>query len=194
MRIAGVVLAGGRSVRFGRDKALELLGGQPLIYWALEALRPSAAVLAINGPPALGVRFGLPSIEDFPGVSAGPLAGLLSAMDWAGAQGCSRVLTSPCDTPLLPRDMAFKLAAAAEAPVVAARAARVHALCALWRVDLADRLVPFARQPDQPSLHRIIDALGGLYVDFPDEAAFANLNTQAELAAARRRWTDQNGR
>ena len=38
MRLLGVVLAGGQSRRFGRDKALALLDGRPLIDHALAAL------------------------------------------------------------------------------------------------------------------------------------------------------------
>lgn len=189
MKIAGAVLAGGRSRRFGRDKALALLGGRPLIYWSLEAIRPAAQVLAINGPKTLADRLDLPSVGDFPGAAPGPLAGLLGAMIWAAALGCSHILTAPCDTPFLPSDMAAKLVdAIGERSVIAARAGRVHALCAIWRTDLAEPMTPVAHQPDQPSLQRIIDDLAGGYVDFEDEARFANLNTPAEMIAAQDRW------
>jgi molybdopterin-guanine dinucleotide biosynthesis protein A len=189
MRIAGIVLAGGRSSRFGRDKALAVLHAQPLIHWSVEALRDGAEVLAINGPMALCDRVGLPRAPDAPGVPAGPLAGVLGAMGWAAGRGCSHLLTAPCDTPFLPPDMGARLALGiGEGPAIAARAARAHPLCALWRVDLAPALATLAAAPDQPSLQAIIKRLGGSWLDFPDEAAFANLNTPAEFEQAERRF------
>ncbi len=189
MKLAGVVLAGGLSRRFGRDKALEPLGGQPLIHWSVGAIRNGADVLAVNGPKRLGEILDLPTVTDFPGAQPGPLAGILAALAWGGLQTCSHVLTAPCDTPFLPADLATRLAGAiGERAVVAARAARVHALCALWRVDVLDQLAPIARRIDQPSLQQIIEGLGGRFVDFADEASFANLNTQEDLNAARQRW------
>ena len=46
--LAGLVIAGGRSRRFGRDKALALVGGRPLLAWSLAALREACAEVAIN--------------------------------------------------------------------------------------------------------------------------------------------------
>ena len=185
MRIAGVVLAGGRSRRFGRDKALEPLEGRPLINWSLETLRPATVALAVNGPKALADRVGLACVEDCAGAD-GPLAGVLGGLRWALAQECTHLMTVPCDTPFLPLDLASRLAAAiGDRPMVAASAARVHALCALWRVDAVDPLLALASEPDQPSMQAIIQRLGGGYVNFPDEAAFANLNTPADFLAAR---------
>ena len=43
----GLVLAGGRSVRFGGEKAVALLDGRPLVQWAAERLRSVCARVAI---------------------------------------------------------------------------------------------------------------------------------------------------
>jgi molybdopterin-guanine dinucleotide biosynthesis protein A len=185
MTVAGVVLAGGRSRRFGRDKALELLGGRPLAAWSLEALRPVSSLLALNGPPGVAERLGLPAVADCHEASAGPLAGVLGALAWAAAQGCTHLLTAPCDTPFLPPDFGTALAVAiGPSPVAAARADRPHPLCALWRTDLSPALASIAAGADQPPLHRVISELGGVYVEFPDPSRFTNLNTAAEFAAA----------
>ena len=183
-RIAGLVLAGGRSRRFGRDKALAGFRGRPLIASSLAALRPHVAVLGIAGPASLATQFGAQAIADPPGAPQGPVAGVLAGLAWASERGCARLATAPCDTPLLPADMVPRLAAAlGERPVVAARAARVHALCALWRTDAAPTLAALMRGGKQLSMQALIETLGG-YADFADEAAFANLNTPQELAAA----------
>ena len=45
------MLAGGRSVRFGGEKAVALLDGRPLLAWAAERLRTVCASVAINVRP-----------------------------------------------------------------------------------------------------------------------------------------------
>ncbi|MBV8681381.1 MAG: molybdenum cofactor guanylyltransferase [Caulobacteraceae bacterium] len=195
MIVAGVVLAGGRSRRFGRDKAREPLAGRPLIAWSLETLVSACARLAVNGPPELAAMFDLPAIADLDKAQPGPLAGLASALAWAASEGCSHCLTVPCDTPFLPAELGQRLiAAAGEAPVVAARALRRHPLCGLWRVELAARLAELAVSPDQAPLQHLVDELGGGWVTFPDEGAFANLNTPGDFAAAAARLESHGSR
>jgi molybdopterin-guanine dinucleotide biosynthesis protein A len=186
--IAGLVLAGGRSRRFGRDKALEDFRGRPLIAWSLEALSPHVAVLGVGGPAGLAARLEVEAVPDVAGGPDGPLAGVLAGLDWAARRDCDWLATAPCDTPFLPADLVARLAAEiGERPVVAARVGRVHALCGLWRVDAAAALAGLVRDGKQLSMQALIDVLGGGYVDFDDEAAFANLNTPADFDAAERR-------
>lgn len=184
-RIAGLVLAGGRSRRFGADKALAGFRGRPLSLWSLETLRPHVAVLGVAGPAALAAELGAEAVPDPAGAPHGPLAGVLAGLAWAARRDCALLATAPCDTPLLPPDLVPRLAAEiADRPVIAARAARIHALCALWRADAAPRLTALVRDGRQLSIQALIETLAGGYADFPDEAAFANLNTPDELAAA----------
>ena len=186
-RIAGLMLAGGRSRRFGRDKALANFRGRPLIASSLDVLRPHAAVLAISGPATIAAASGVEAFPDAPGAPDGPLAGILAGVAWAAQRGCTHLATAPCDTPFLPADLVPRLAAAiGERPVTAARAMRVHPLCALWRTDAAGSLATLVRNGKQLSMQALIDALGGGYADFEDEEAFANLNTPEEFAAAER--------
>ena len=88
-RVAGVVLAGGRSARFGQDKLDALLDGEPLLAHALRAVAEVAdeVVLVIgpdgawpDAPPDLGspVRVVRDRLA-----YAGPLAGLLSGLEAA---------------------------------------------------------------------------------------------------------------
>lgn len=184
-RIAGLVLAGGRSRRFGRDKALESFRGRPLIAWSFDALAPHVAALGVGGPSALAARLGVEAAPDEPGAPDGPLAGVLAGLAWAARRDCGLLATAPCDTPFLPPDLVPRLAAALGAqPVVAVRANRIHALCALWRADAAPALAALVRDGKQLSMQALIDVLGGGYADFGDEFPFANLNTPADVAAA----------
>ena len=116
-RITGLILAGGRARRMGgQDKGLIPLAGRPLIAWVIEALRPQVGSILISanrnqaayaafGYPVIGDEAGGPDLTGF----QGPLAGIAAAMTLAQTPW---LLTLPCDTPLLPADLAARLAAA----------------------------------------------------------------------------------
>jgi len=97
----GVVLAGGASRRFGQDKALFPLAGRPMASWGLEALRPhtDTQVVIANAPgvaDSLGVR-GRPDLVS----GLGPLGGVLTALEWAEAEGREAIVILACDLPLV---------------------------------------------------------------------------------------------
>lgn len=113
--ITGLVLAGGRGSRMGGvDKGLQLLGGQALVWHALERLRPQVGALAINANRHLEdyARLGVPVWPDAQADFPGPLAGML-----AGLEGCATewLVTVPCDTPRFPADLVARLYGAAHA-------------------------------------------------------------------------------
>ncbi|MFN6977293.1 MAG: molybdenum cofactor guanylyltransferase MobA [Gemmobacter sp.] len=180
----GVILAGGRSSRMGQDKALVHLGGRPMIAAVIARLAPQAAPLAIsaNGDPARLAAFGLPVLPDEAPGHPGPLAGVLAAMDWAAGLGAEAVVTVPVDVPMIPPDLVGRLAAAG--PFALARTpGGWQGACALWPVGLRMRL----RADLGAGMRRLTDwalAQGAVAVDFDDEAAFANVNTPADLARA----------
>jgi molybdopterin-guanine dinucleotide biosynthesis protein A len=94
---AGFVLAGGKSSRMGRDKALVELRGQPLVAWTLQILREAGLPVAIaGGQPGLNAY--APVIADLnPGL--GPLSGICAAL--ATTQTRWAIFVS-VDQPLLP--------------------------------------------------------------------------------------------
>lgn len=106
MKLLGAVLAGGRSSRFGSDKALAPLGGKPLIAHVVDALRPQVAQLLICGRQWDDHAW----VEDRPGPNLGPLGGINAALQYAARHGFDAVLTAPCDVPKLPSDLAARLA------------------------------------------------------------------------------------
>ncbi len=96
-QVGGYVLAGGRSSRMGRDKALVELAGQPLISHAVKKLRRICIDVRILGANPVLEAYA-PLVPDLhPG--CGPLSGLeaaltQSAFDWN--------LFLPVDMPFLP--------------------------------------------------------------------------------------------
>lgn len=91
------MFCGGRSSRFGTDKALAPVGGVAMGLRVANAMRDAGAdpVVAVGGTAGAGL--GLPTVEDrHPG--EGPLGGLASILRWANA---GLVVAAPCDLPLL---------------------------------------------------------------------------------------------
>lgn len=95
--MAGFVLAGGRSSRMGRDKALELFGGRPLIEVAIETLRQAGVQAAIAGARSELNGFA-PVVEDTD-PDQGPLAGICAALVTISAE---QAVFVSVDLPLLP--------------------------------------------------------------------------------------------
>lgn len=96
--VSGAVLAGGRSSRFGRDKALLTVNGEPLLARAARLLGEFCdEVLVIGGPERQGLVPHLRVIPDErPGV--GPLGGIATALR---AMAGERLLVVATDMPLL---------------------------------------------------------------------------------------------
>ncbi len=79
--VTAIVLAGGRSSRFGRDKLAEPIDGRPLLDHAIEAVRPVASrILVVVAPDAAPILpTGTTLVRD-PTPFDGPLAGLLAGL------------------------------------------------------------------------------------------------------------------
>lgn len=96
---AGFVLAGGQSSRMGRDKALALFGGRPLIGLAVSMLRGAGIEAAIAGARS-DLSVFAPVVEDQePGTEKGPLAGICAGL---AATPAERAVFVSVDLPLLP--------------------------------------------------------------------------------------------
>jgi molybdenum cofactor guanylyltransferase len=101
-RLAGLVLAGGRSTRFGSDKAAALLDGRALIQWVVSALDGVCSEIVIAAAPnqrlpPLEARSPLRVVRDTE-VGLGPLAGLATGLAAITAPIC---FAASCDAPLL---------------------------------------------------------------------------------------------
>ena len=148
-KVAGVLLAGGLSRRMGGgDKCLRPLGGRPILGHIIERARPQVAdlVLNANGDPARFADFALPVAADVVEGYAGPLAGVLTGLDWAAANAseCQWVASFACDAPFFPLDLVESLLDAIEAEgaamACAASNGRSHPVFGLWPVALREDL------------------------------------------------------
>lgn len=190
MSISGVILAGGMGRRMGgADKGLIEFLGRPMIEHVAERLKPQVGEILINANRELAHygSLGYPVIEDAIGGFAGPLAGLHKAMQVAAHP---YVLTVPCDSPLLPHNLAERLMNGLmerDADLAVAKTGiQSHPVFCLCRTALLPNLEAFLKDGG-----RKIDAwystLEVAEVQFSDNAkAFANVNTPEELV-----WLEQ---
>ena len=147
--LAGVLLAGGKSRRMGGgDKCLRPLAGRPILDHVIERARPQVAALVLNanGDPERFAHYGLPVAGDVIDGFAGPLAGVLTGLEWAaaGLPGCRWLASFACDAPFFPRDLVARLASAVEADgaelACATSVGRAHPVFGLWPLRLAPEL------------------------------------------------------
>ncbi|MBT5413451.1 MAG: molybdenum cofactor guanylyltransferase MobA [Rhodospirillaceae bacterium] len=194
--VCGVLLAGGQSRRMGGgDKCLRPLGGRPILSHIVERARPQveALVLNANGDPARFAEFGLPVAADrFEGF-AGPLAGVLTGMEWTheNAPHCPLIATFPTDAPFFPSDLvevmeeSLRLGGAELA--CAASDGRLHPVFGLWPV----RLAPALREALEGGARKVDDWTAGyrlIEVEFPSSGfdPFFNTNRPEDLDEAER--------
>ncbi|HTT03401.1 MAG TPA: molybdenum cofactor guanylyltransferase [Steroidobacteraceae bacterium] len=187
--VVGVVIAGGRSVRFGGEKAVAELAGRPLLMWAVRRLQGSCAAVAVNARPgteaeSLARTEGLSVLHDAPGDAAGPLAGVKAGLTWSRERGARALAVSPCDAPLLPDDLYTRLiAAAGSGAAMAETADGRQPLCALWPVSALPRVTEALVGGGHPPTWSVLESIGAVRVRFASSEAFANINTREDLAA-----------
>jgi molybdopterin-guanine dinucleotide biosynthesis protein A len=193
--VVGVLLAGGQARRMGGgDKCLRRLGDRTILEHVIARARPQVAALMLNanGDPARFARFGLPVAADVVEGFAGPLAGVLTGMEWTRANrpGCAWIATIATDTPFFPEDLVARMCEQIEgAELACARSnGRVNPVFGLWPVRLADDLrcamtLEEIRKVDVwTARYRLVE------VDFSAEPfdPFFNTNRPEDLAEAER--------
>lgn len=195
--VAGVLLAGGLSRRMGGgDKGFRAVGGVPIIERAMNAAKPQVAALVLNanGDPARFAGFGLPVAADVVGGFAGPLAGILTGLEWAriNVPSCSWVLSIPTDAPFLPADLVARMMARLDAEGAELACARsgdqIHPVIGLWPVRLADDLRKAMVDEDMRKIDRWTARYRIAVADWPTEPydPFFNVNTPDDVAEAER--------
>lgn len=188
--IAGLVLAGGASRRFGgAPKAFALLAGKPLIAYALDALAPLRhKAINANHNTNEFLRFVSPVVPDIIR-DAGPLGGIHAGLAWAASlEGIRWLATVAVDIPFLPADFIERLAAARDAEAVIAATSRDKSpVCALWDVSQLPE-IDFALKRGVRKMTDYLNLITCRTVMLPAGAhdPLFNVNTEQNLAAAER--------
>ena len=168
----------------GLDKGLVMLQNKPLVQHIIERLKPQTNELLINANREIQQykTFNLPILQDDDPNYIGPLAGFS-----LGLAHCKYdyLLTTPCDSPLLPSDLAHRLLKGLinnSAEIAVAKSdGNTHPVFSLMNKSVLPSLLAYIHSGGrkvsawQKSLHCI-------EVEFDDcSEAFVNLNTFEEL-------------
>jgi molybdenum cofactor guanylyltransferase len=167
MRILGALLAGGRSLRFGSDKAQHVVAGESLIEHAVFILGQQCDKLVLCGRD----HDGLLRLNDMP-EGAGPLSGLNAALRYAVDHHFDGVLVSPIDIFPLPSNLASLLAG--EGPAVFAD----QHLIGWWPVTLGPALDRYLADGGR-AVHKWNDHAQARRV--ADPPGLININSKADL-------------
>jgi molybdopterin-guanine dinucleotide biosynthesis protein A len=201
--IAGYVLAGGASSRFGRDKALAELQGQTMLLRTAKLVAAVTSGVKIVSPTKKLAGAEYETVTDrWPG--EGPLGGILTALADAkksAGEGAAALIVS-CDMPFLTTEwLSFLVGRASECEaeaIVPKSAQGWEPLCSCWRVSAAEMVLPLF----EAGTRKITDALNVLRVEVLDEKEwkrfdndgrlFWNMNTASDYEEARRMLAREN--
>lgn len=179
-QVSYFVLAGGKSRRMGRNKALIELDGQPLIERIVRTV-PGKKVAIIANQQATYRFLHLPVLADiYPGI--GPMAGLHSGLLNSDTE---YNFFLACDLPRLKTETILRILAAhcGEDFVGPQTSSGIEPLCALY----ARRLLPGIERAVSEQRYGLQDYVASLrrkrLLRFEDESIFFNLNTLQEWKA-----------
>jgi molybdopterin-guanine dinucleotide biosynthesis protein A len=185
MSRAGYVLTGGRSSRFGSDKARFEIDGRPLALLTADKVRQAAGSVTLVGAPERYADWNLRTIPD-PVSDFGPLAGIVAALEDSTSE---RNLIVAVDLPgLTVAFLEFLLEQAEGADVVLPLQpdGREQPLCAVYRRAICSDL----RKSMEGGSGKIMRALEPLtirrllpeeYSSFGSDELFWNMNRPAPV-------------
>jgi molybdopterin-guanine dinucleotide biosynthesis protein A len=194
MSMTSIILAGGKSSRLGRSKALQVIESKSLIQWVVDRLATFSTEIIIataHGeaiPCSSAVR--IKTVADtYPG--KGPLVGIYSGLI---ASSSSRAIVVGCDTPFLSVGLLeYMTQTLAEFDVALPRIGEmIEPLCAVYSKNC---VAPIQKLLEQNEL-RISKLLSMVKVRYikedeinsfdPEHLSFFNINSQADLERARK--------
>ena len=191
MYISAIILSGGRATRMnGADKGLVQLRKKPLIHHVIARSKPQVDEILINANREIEQyeAFGYPVLKDISRQDEkadflGPLAGFSLGLQHAKHE---YVLTVPCDSPLLPFDLAERLfngmVEALADIAVASSDGNAHPVFCLMKKSVLPSLTEYLASGER-KVSTWQKSQKYIEVDFSDSSeAFVNLNTFEDLA------------
>jgi molybdopterin-guanine dinucleotide biosynthesis protein A len=197
MSRAGFVLAGGRSSRMGRDKALLDLDGAHLVSRVAERVAAAAGSVMLIGDPEKYGGMGFAVCADLY-KGCGPLAGVHAALSTSAAEWN---LIVACDMPEVRPGFLGELLQQAERMdadclLPAGESGRPEPLCAVYN----RRALPAIERALESGIRKVLDGLAGLRLEIlpvRNAKLFRNLNTPGdwlEYTSSQRDKTRREGK
>jgi molybdopterin-guanine dinucleotide biosynthesis protein A len=190
--ILGVVLAGGKSQRFGEDKCQVKLGDKLLIDYILsEIVDEFKEVLLISNNKIKYNHSNKISLVEDTKKGLGPLGGILTAMKWIRQNNKSYkwISTFPSDTPFFKKQILnnfIEEIKSYEGKLFFINSNNTrHNIFGLWSIDLLERL-----EKDLENGERKVEmwankiGVKSINMKFENQDPFFNINTKEDLIKA----------
>lgn len=190
--MTSIILAGGKSLRLGRSKALQVIEAKSLIQWVVDRLAILSTEIIIataHGeaiPCSSAVR--IKTVADsYPG--KGPLVGIYSGLI---ASSSSRAIVVGCDTPFLSVSLLeYMIQICSTFDVVVPRIKnKLEPLCAVYSKICLGPIQGLLEQ-DKLRISELFSMVKVKYVEEdeinsfdPEHLSFFNINSQADLERA----------
>ena len=197
-KILGVVLAGGKSLRFGEDKSQVKLNNKSLIDHILSEILTEFKELLIvsNNSIKFNKSEKISIIGDFKN-NLGPLGGVLTAMKWIkdNNKDYQWISTFPTDTPFFKnqilKDFHDKISLKNGKLFFIKSNNTRHNIFGLWSIDLADKLEKDLENGDR-KVEDWANKIGVNIIDmqFEKNDPFFNINTKEDLEKAKDIFND----
>ena len=190
--ILGVVLAGGKSQRFGEDKSQAKLHGKILIdYIISEIIDQFNEVLIVTNNNIKFQKSDKISKTNDLKEGLGPLGGILTAMRWIKDQNKSYkwISTFPSDTPFFTNEelqFFYKKIDIQKSKLFFIKNNKTrHNIFGLWSIDLMDKLESDLQKGER-KVEVWADSVGVEMInfDFENKDPFFNINTKKDLEIA----------
>ena len=192
--ILGIILAGGKSSRFGEDKSIAKLGDKTLLDHTINKIEKEfAEILVISNNKEFNFKNNkIHLVEDCIEGQLGPLVGILTAMKWVkkNNKNYKWIASFPCDTPFF--DMKFiselkiKIKETSKKLIFLNSDKKRHNIFGLWSVDLIETL----EEDIKNGLRKVelwADKIGCENININEEKfdRFLNINTKKDLEKAK---------
>ena len=193
--VGGIILAGGQARRMGGgDKCLSLIGKRTLLSIIIERAQDqvSSLILNANGDPNRFAVYSLPVLKDVIGGFYGPLAGILTGMEWLkdNKPRATWLVSFAGDAPFIPRNFVqtcLQNNQISDIEIICGRSSgRAHPVCSLWRVSLASELRKAIEEDEIRKIDAWTSNYSVYYQDFDADPIdpFFNINSENDLIVA----------
>ena len=192
--ILGIILAGGKSSRFGEDKSTAKLGNKTLLDHTVNKIENEFnEILVISNNKEFNFKNNkIHVVEDCIEGQLGPLVGILTAMKWVikNKKNYKWIASFPCDTPFfdikLISELKIKVKETSKKLIFLNSNKKRHNIFGLWSMDLIEIL-----EKDIKNSFRKVelwaDKIGYENININEEKfdKFLNINTKKDLEKAK---------
>ena len=190
--ILGVVLAGGKSKRFGEDKSKVMLNDKTLLEHTIDKIKSKFNKIIIVSNNKIVKDY--TTINDCIDGQLGPLVGVLSAMKWIKKNNFSYkwIATFPCDTPFFNISLIDKFIEVSRQKknllyFVKSEEKR-HNIFGLWSLQLIEVLEKDIIKNNFRKVEEWANKIGvkTINISYKEIDPFFNINTKEDLVEAKK--------